>query len=243
MENDSATENHHAKGTARPEAPSRYGCGGDYGREDCDRRNRREIEGTIGQSAVWKGRSESACGETLTGGTFGHRKESGGWALGIMASVFDVCDYIISRLSEAGQSLNVLKLHKLLYYSQAWHLAFERERLFVGHFQAWVHGPVSRAIYDRYAQTKSLYSPLTTKDVSQEFDPKAIRGRSRQIINAVLERYGSLSGDQLEEMTHRETPWLEARGDVPENERSENTISEATMRDFYGSRIKKSKRS
>jgi uncharacterized phage-associated protein len=36
--------------------------------------------------------------------------------------------------------LNVLKLHKILYYCQAWSLAFGRGPLFPGsNFQAWVH--------------------------------------------------------------------------------------------------------
>ena len=55
-----------------------------------------------------------------------------------MISVSDVCDYIIYRSQNAGRRLNVLKLHKLLYYCQAWNLAFGRGRLFDGAFQAWV---------------------------------------------------------------------------------------------------------
>ena len=36
----------------------------------------------------------------------------------------DVCDYIIVKLDDGGESLNLLKLQKLVFYVQAWHLAF-----------------------------------------------------------------------------------------------------------------------
>ena len=80
-------------------------------------------------------------------------------------NINDVCDYIILQLSEAGEYLNNLKLHKLLYYVQAWHLAFYGERLFDGGFQAWIHGPVNREIYDRFKETKSLYSEVDENDI------------------------------------------------------------------------------
>ncbi len=79
------------------------------------------------------------------------------------------------RLTEDGTYLNVLKLHKLLYYCQAWSLAFGRGPLFPQNsFQAWVHGPVSRAIYDRFVQTKAMYSPVGLADVRQGFDPMGL---------------------------------------------------------------------
>lgn len=156
-------------------------------------------------------------------------------------SIHDVNDYIIHRVDEAGMFLNVLKLHKLLYYCQAWHLAFERSRLFDEPFQAWIHGPVSRTIYDRYVKSKSLYSTVLPSDAREDFNPHEIKGHARQIVNAVLEKYGVLTGDQLEELTHRERPWLEAREGVPEDQRSENIIKDSTMQDCYGERIKRQK--
>lgn len=39
---------------------------------------------------------------------------------------------------------------------------------------------------------------------------------SSGLINLVIASYGSLSGDELSQLTHAEEPWLEARGDLPE---------------------------
>jgi uncharacterized phage-associated protein len=155
-----------------------------------------------------------------------------------MAQLFDVCDYIIVMLEEARTPLNFLKLHKLLYYCQAWNLAFDRGRLFNGEFQAWVHGPVSRAIYDRFS-TKSLYSPVNATDIRASFDPRNIEPEDRALIDAVLEKYAHLTGDQLEEMTHQEDPWKVARGNLPATARSENLIDDEIMKSYYAARLPK----
>ena len=43
-----------------------------------------------------------------------------------------------------------LKLQKLVYYAQAWHLALRDVPLFEEDFEAWVHGPVIPALYQEY---------------------------------------------------------------------------------------------
>lgn len=153
-----------------------------------------------------------------------------------MTSLFDACDCIIVKVRDGGGFLNVLKLHKLLYYVQAWHLAYEGDRLFDEEFQAWVHGPVSRQIYDRYPN-KTLYSSVTTADIQNGFDPARIDEPARARIDSVLEVYGDLTGDQLEEMTHNEDPWKIARRGVPPSARSESVISDTDMQKYYSARI------
>jgi hypothetical protein len=48
---------------------------------------------------------------------------------------------------------------------QAWHLAFYQKPLFDGKFQAWIHGPVNREIYDRFKENKLLYSTVDCDDL------------------------------------------------------------------------------
>lgn len=154
-----------------------------------------------------------------------------------MADINDVCDYIVVKLTEDRSGLNVLKLHKLLYYVQAWSLAFDTGRQFDGEFQAWVHGPVSRNIYDRFVSNKGMYSQVSMQDVREGFDPLSIPDDDRAHIDAVLEVYGGLTGDQLEEMTHREDPWIQARSGVPAASRSENIIKDDWMKEYYAKRL------
>lgn len=154
-------------------------------------------------------------------------------------NIHDACDYVITKICEGDAGLNHLKLHKLMYFLQAWRLAFEEKRLFDGRFQAWIHGPVSRELYDRFLKTKSLYSPITLKDRRPSFDLERLDPEERNHIDTILEAYGDFSGTQLEEMTHGEEPWKAARTGCRPSERCENLIDEASMKEYYASRMKK----
>jgi len=147
------------------------------------------------------------------------------------------CDYIIHRVLASGESLSNLKLQKLLYYVQAWHLVYEEKPLFVGNFQAWVHGPVSRRIYDRFSSTKTLYSDVTTDDVSETFDVSVLVDSEKEHIDRVLSVYAKFSGYQLEEMTHREEPWVKAREGYDDFQRCEVIIDESLMQSYYSQRV------
>lgn len=153
-------------------------------------------------------------------------------------TINDACDYIIIKLKTAGLTLNLLKLQKLLYYAQAWHLAIYGSPLFAGRFQAWVHGPVNREIYNRFAMTKSLYSEVGPGDVSGTFDIEKLDPREATHINNVLDVYAQYLGSQLEDLTHSEEPWTEAREGYSPSARCEREISEETMRRYYAERLK-----
>jgi uncharacterized phage-associated protein len=155
-------------------------------------------------------------------------------------NINDTCDYIIFRLKEANCGLNLLKLQKLLYYCQAWHLAIHNKPLFVGKFQAWVHGPVNREIYDRFLATKTLYSEMTKNDVRPEFNAENVEDQDREYIEDVLEAYANFRSSQLEALTHQEQPWVEARRGYKPNERCERELSEETMRTYYAARLQTS---
>ncbi len=156
-----------------------------------------------------------------------------------MATIDDTCDYIISKTEQDGLSL--LKLQKLLYYCQAWFLAFGKGPLFDGKFQAWVHGPVSRHVYDRFKDSKYLYSSVSTDNINPGFSYDNLKAGEKAHIDAVLGVYASFTGDQLEEMAHREVPWITARGGIPLHERCEREIDENVMEDYYKARLKQQK--
>ena len=60
-----------------------------------------------------------------------------------MASAHDVARYIVRQLAP----LSTIKLQKLVYYSQAWHLVWEDAPLFDERVEAWANGPVVPEIY------------------------------------------------------------------------------------------------
>ena len=154
-----------------------------------------------------------------------------------MATINDTCDYITIRLAEAQECSNLLKVQKLLYYCQAWSLAFFGNPLFDGKFQAWIHGPVNREIYDRFNQTKSLYSQITDADIQPDFLVSNLSKSEVDHINNVLDVYAAYTGSQLESMTHNEEPWLEARKGFRPSQRCFREIDENLMQKHYSDRL------
>lgn len=147
-------------------------------------------------------------------------------------------DYICFKAFEAGERISVLKLHKLLYYVQAWHEAIYKEPIFDEKFEAWVHGPVSKSVFIRYRELKTMYSPVEPEDwKGRNFQD--IHEHCRNHIDSVLGAYMHLSGTQLEQLTHQEEPWIKARGGISPFERCSNAIDPKDMRDFYSRMIQR----
>lgn len=139
-----------------------------------------------------------------------------------MAKVDDVA----AALLEATGPVTTMKLQKLVYYAQAWHLVFSAEPLFGDTIEAWSQGPVTRSLYeqhrDRYKVAK--WSPGS---------PARLSPAELETISWVLRKYSGFSAEALSRMTHMETPWQIARGVLADDERSSNPISLDIMRDFY----------
>jgi len=57
-----------------------------------------------------------------------------------------IADYFIYKGKEENKPITNKKLQKLLYYSQAWYLVFNKKPLFKDKIEAWVHGPAIRTI-------------------------------------------------------------------------------------------------
>jgi uncharacterized phage-associated protein len=156
-----------------------------------------------------------------------------------MKDINQICDYIIFRLKSEGDiPLSNIKLQKLLYYTQAWHLAFtDNKPLFKGKFQAWIHGPVNRDIFDRFKDTKYLYSEILLEDIIDKNISEILSEEEIKHINIVLENYAHFSGVQLEDMSHNEAPWIKAREGYASNQRCEVNIDETFLGDFFRQRL------
>lgn len=135
-------------------------------------------------------------------------------------------------------NISHLKLQKLLYYIQSWHIVFfEGNKLFDDDFEAWVHGPVSKKIYDYFKEESKLHRELSINDgintdLTTNLDKEQI-----ELINDVLNEYGDKSPYHLECLTHNEKPWIEARGGCSSNEICTNTINNDTIKSYYESLI------
>lgn len=151
-----------------------------------------------------------------------------------------VAAYIQLKLTEGGEVLTQGKLHRLLYYVQAWHLALYDKPLFNGMFQAWIFGPVNRETYDWWAQKKrTLHSLMEPEDI-QGFDLTVLTEQAREHIDEVLDVYAPYTGSQLEAMAKREDPWNRARKGYKPSEKCEVEIDERFMGRYYKLQIEPS---
>ncbi len=109
-------------------------------------------------------------------------------------SAHDVAAELRQRLPGIGTK----KLHKLLYYCQGHHVATFGTPLFSETISAWDMGPVVGALW---YQEKENGAALAASVMDEA---------GLNTIGYVLSRYGALSGNDLERLTHGEDPWQEA---------------------------------
>ena len=145
-----------------------------------------------------------------------------------MVSVFDVAKYILEKQGR----MSTWKLQKLCYYAQAWHYTWTERRLIAEEFQAWRNGPVCPELF-------AAHSGLFMIDETELFqgDSSALADDERDSVDAVLGEYGNLEPYYLRALTHEESPWKDARGDLPEDANSQEEITLESMGKYYGSLI------
>jgi uncharacterized phage-associated protein len=144
----------------------------------------------------------------------------------------ELANYILASVG----SMNHLKLQKLIYYVEAYHLAYFEQSLIEDEFEAWLHGPVSRKIWDYYKNIANVYDNVTAdgdeKEIEKTFEQK-ITEDQKELIQDVLEEYGKESAYRLECMTHAELPWQEARRGCAPDDKCEEKINKKTMQSYY----------
>jgi uncharacterized phage-associated protein len=143
----------------------------------------------------------------------------------------EIAQYFIVSSQRKNKPISNLKLQKLLYYAQAWHLVLQDSPLFSDNIEAWVHGPVVRQVFRAYRSFG--WRPLEIDCKSTvDFD-----NQTMQHLNEVAAVYGKFDGIELERMTHSEAPWRDARGSLAPDEPSNRVITHEAMKQFYSARL------
>lgn len=144
-----------------------------------------------------------------------------------IVSAFDVANEILQHFKNP---ISTMKLHKLLYYCQAWNMVWEEKPLFKEKIEAWANGPVVREVFNFH---RGLYEisirnfPLGNSDL--------LSNGQKETIESVLNFYGEKSAQWLIDQTHSEMPWKNARKGLASNERGDEEILLSDMADYYSS--------
>lgn len=138
---------------------------------------------------------------------------------------------MVDFCGEHGDVLTNLKLQKLLYYAQAWHLALHDAPLFADDFVAANHGPVSPVVNEVYQEFSNR--PIVAD--GEVIDAPAWLNRH---LEEVVGAYGNLSAFDLERLSKDEDPWKSAwhkqDADAP---LCVVVISKDSMKKYYRSKL------
>lgn len=121
-----------------------------------------------------------------------------------------------------------MKLQKLAFYSQAQHLAQYGSSLFPEDFEAWRGGPV---VSELYALHRGMF--LIRPGELPSGDSSTLTDAERGLIDSVCSALGSLTGAELSERTHLESPWLHAREGLRPSAPSDAVITQEAIRSYY----------
>jgi uncharacterized phage-associated protein len=150
-----------------------------------------------------------------------------------MTTAFEAAKYLIQLASADAEPMTHMRVQKLLYYAQGWHMGLFGKPLFGEPLQAWKNGPVVPAVYEaiRPVVDETPARPLMPSD----FSPPALNGRDKVFIETVWKKYAGLSAAGLKELSHAEPPWVEARGSTEDGGHCETEITTESLRRYFGS--------
>lgn len=145
-----------------------------------------------------------------------------------MEDLLDIAKYIYDNSGFPSDK----KVQKLVYYAYSWYIVVNNQkeqnienRLVKQRPEAWIHGPVFHELFEYMTYKRESF-------MQREIN---LTENTKRFLNTIIELYGRYTGNQLEDMTHNELPWQEARGNLPANERSRNLIRDDTIFSYYNS--------
>jgi uncharacterized phage-associated protein len=132
----------------------------------------------------------------------------------------NVADYFLTLNDPEGDLISNLKLQKLVYYAQGFHLAMFGKPFFEDDILAWEHGPVVEDLYHQFKEYGSKAIPTP-----KSFNSNVFSQKQKELLNDVNEVYGQFSAWKLRNMTHSERPWVETKRN--------RVISKELMQEFF----------
>lgn len=112
--------------------------------------------------------------------------------------VSQIANQLLIYSADMGRELMTnMKLQKMLYYQQGFHLAYFNTPLFDDEIEAWMYGPVVPAMYDRY-KTNGHNGIEPDRTIEFNFD----QPQELSLFNEVCRVYGAYSTIGLMNMTH-----------------------------------------
>lgn len=140
-----------------------------------------------------------------------------------------IAKYFIKKNEKDHKGLDNKKIQKLLYYSQAWNLVFNKEPLFSDKIEAWIHGP---AVLEVWKNFKDFGFTIPHPEISED-SFNFFKKEEKELLDDVWRVYGKFDGGYLEVLSHNELPWQKARQGLRDTMSSQNEITLDSIKEFY----------
>lgn len=138
-----------------------------------------------------------------------------------------VARYLLCKCTD----VTPMALQKMLYYAQAFFYALFGKPLFTDPCQAWIYGPVYPEVYFKYRDFG--YDPIRLPEINFGCNYTELSECEIKLLDAIVVAFGCYSGSTLKWMTHNEQPWIETRGSLRPEDRSETIISSELINNYF----------
>ncbi|TRZ50599.1 DUF4065 domain-containing protein [bacterium] len=149
---------------------------------------------------------------------------------------------VVGAFTIKGELITHLKLQKILYFIQGWHLAYFNSDPFNEAPEAWIHGPVYVSAYQEYR--KFGFNPITIElpeeVVLEQLLLELPEGKNDNILEfltELLDHYGSKSAFELELITHNQDPWVNARKGCGPGDRSTKVMDLTEIHRYFKAQL------
>lgn len=133
--------------------------------------------------------------------------------------------YMLSREME----ITPLEIQKILYFTNLVNCIIYGKLMFENECEAWVHGPVYKDIYQKHIEYGK--SPINDSVDLKNYTFN-LNFNEREIVDIVLESFGSYSAGKLRNMTHLTTPWVNSRKGYDDCESSNVKIMSKRVKEY-----------
>jgi uncharacterized phage-associated protein len=162
-----------------------------------------------------------------------------------------IANYFLDLADARAEPLSPLKIQKLVYFANGWHLALRNAPIIDEQVEAWPYGPVIPSLYRAFrkygdqpitARAERVVTEFhgTWKMSFRRFTPSIDEqpgGRvefTKNFLKRIWDTFGGYTAIQLSNLTHQEgTPWhrvfVENNGNIPKG----TDIPQSLMKEYF----------
>lgn len=139
----------------------------------------------------------------------------------------DIANKLLSKAADVcgGDLMSNMRLQKMLYYEQGYHLAAFGTPLFDEDVEAWMFGPVVPGVYEHFKKYGAGGIMPETESLIELTDEE------EDLFNDVFDAYVDFSTYGLMRKTHGESPWRKTETGFG------NIISHDKMIEFFSKKL------